>query len=399
MDARGRALLEAQLLRYERAGESDGDKAGAGDRAGAPQIAVVVLPSLEGEPIEDVAIRFAERWKIGSKADDGVLLVVGVGERKIRIETGYGVEGRLTDALSARIIREIISPRLHTGDYAVGLRAGCAAIHQALTGQPVTGVDPQAEVEPLRAQRRTAPVTASELRDAWFRDPRTLRIGAGRDFLGRRKDGTEVAFEIGLAPVRTERGLHALAALVDDGALIVIEPALRDTARALHELRDAVLTRGRGHVVLPCTRAESPCPALAAPEDWCHEDRPLRLPPRTAELARLTHLRDGGMKFSYLVLRRAPLASPPAAAPGGHAWRIVGAPRPAKGKLELLGCGAAGWVPLRRLRRHRADVNRALDEAVRGDVLHIAAPVEEGRVEIASETPVTRWAVAAADDA
>ncbi len=156
LDARGRALLEAQLLRYERAGGSDGDKAGAGDRAGAPQIAVVVLPSLEGEPIEDVAIRFAERWKIGSKADDGVLLVVGVGERKLRIETGYGVEGRLTDALSARIIREIISPRLHTGDYATGLRAGCAAIHQALTGQPVTGVDPQAEVEPLRGQRRAS---------------------------------------------------------------------------------------------------------------------------------------------------------------------------------------------------------------------------------------------------
>lgn len=155
LDAHGRALLEAQLLRYEQAGRSDGDKAGGGgERVGAPQIAVVVLPSLEGEPIEDVAIRFAERWKIGSKADDGVLLVVGVGERKIRIETGYGVEGRLTDALSARIIREIISPRLHTGDYAVGLRAGCAAIHQALTGQPVTGVDPQAEVEPLRTQRR-----------------------------------------------------------------------------------------------------------------------------------------------------------------------------------------------------------------------------------------------------
>ena len=157
LDEHSRAQLEAQLLRYEQAGRGDGEKAtgrAEGERAGAPQIAVVVLPSLGGDPIEDVAIRFAERWKIGSKADDGVLLMVGVGERKIRIEVGYGVEGRLTDALSARIIREIITPRLHGGDYASGLRAGSAAIHQALTGQPVTGVDPEAGVEPLRGQRR-----------------------------------------------------------------------------------------------------------------------------------------------------------------------------------------------------------------------------------------------------
>ncbi len=171
LDEHSRAQLEAQLLRYEQAGRSDGDKGvgGAGRespgerageqasaRAGAPQIAVVVLPSLEGDPIEDVAIRFAERWKIGSKADDGVLLMVGVSERKIRIEVGYGVEGRLTDALSGRIIREIITPRLHGGDYASGLRAGSAAIHQALTGQPVTGVDREAGAEPLRGQRRTS---------------------------------------------------------------------------------------------------------------------------------------------------------------------------------------------------------------------------------------------------
>lgn len=159
LDEPGRGQLEAQLLRYEQAGRGDEDKATGsadGERTGAPQIAVVVLPTLGGDPIEDVAIRFAERWKIGSKADDGVLLMVGVGERKIRIEVGYGVEGRLTDALSARIIREIITPRLHGGDYSSGLRAGSAAIHQALTGQPVTGVDREAGVEPLRGQRQAS---------------------------------------------------------------------------------------------------------------------------------------------------------------------------------------------------------------------------------------------------
>ena len=78
-----------------------------------------------------------------------------------------------------------------------------------------------------------------ELRDAWFRDPRTLRIGAGRDFLGRRKDGTEVAFEIGLAPVRTERGLHALAALVDLTRRREVELALRESEARFRGMADS----------------------------------------------------------------------------------------------------------------------------------------------------------------
>jgi SAM-dependent methyltransferase len=191
--------------------------------------------------------------------------------------------------------------------------------------------------------------------------------------------------------------LRALAAIGDDGAVIVIEPALRDTARALHEVRDAVLAGGRGHVFAPCTRAIAPCPALADPDDWCHEDRALQLPPRTAELARLTHLRDGGMKFAYLVLRRHPLALVEAA----PAWRVVSAPMPAKGKLEVIGCSAAGRVPLRLLRRHRTAANRGIEAAERGDVVVIEAgpgPIPPGdtverpveRIEITDETTVHR---------
>jgi hypothetical protein len=182
---------------------------------------------------------------------------------------------------------------------------------------------------------------------------------------------------------------RALAAIGEDGAVIVIEPALRDTARALHELRDAILGGGHGHVFAPCTRAGAPCPALADPADWCHEDRALQLPRRTAELARLTHLRDGGMKFAYLVLRRQPLALVDAA----PAWRIVSAPMPAKGKLEIIGCSAAGRVPLRLLRRHRAPINRGFDAARRGDVLVIDAPAaapEADRVEVTGDTRVER---------
>jgi hypothetical protein len=190
-----------------------------------------------------------------------------------------------------------------------------------------------------------------------------------------------------LAPAaRLELAGRALAAIGDDGAVIIVEPALRDTARALHELRDALLGAGRGHVFAPCTRTVAPCPALADPSDWCHEDRPLQLPRRTAELARLTHLRDGGMKFAYLVLRRQPitLVEDPAA------WRVVSAPMPAKGKLEIIGCSAAGRTPLRLLRRHRAAHNRGFEAADRGDVLVIDAAPDGDRVEITGDTRVER---------
>ncbi|HEX4420372.1 MAG TPA: small ribosomal subunit Rsm22 family protein [Kofleriaceae bacterium] len=175
------------------------------------------------------------------------------------------------------------------------------------------------------------------------------------------------------AAARLELVHRALAAIGDDGAVIVVEPALRDTARALHELRDTILAGG-GHVFAPCTRTGAPCPALTDPSDWCHEDRPLTLPRRTAELARLTHLRDGGMKFAYLVLRRRPLGLVELRSRAGAAWRVVSAPMPAKGKLELIGCSEAGRIPIRLLRRHRAPHNRGFESAVRGDVLVVGPP-------------------------
>jgi ribosomal protein RSM22 (predicted rRNA methylase) len=179
---------------------------------------------------------------------------------------------------------------------------------------------------------------------------------------------------------------RALAAIGDDGAVIVIEPALREQARDLHAIRDAIIARGTGHVFAPCTRRIAPCTALLDERDWCHEDRPLALGPRTAELARLTHLRDAGMKFSYLVLRKQPLALVEAP----DAWRVVSAPMPAKGKLELVGCGERGRVRLRLLRRHRTDGNRDFERADRGDVVAVDAPVADDRVEIVATSHVDR---------
>src|SRR6185312_11090463 len=69
------------------------------------QVAVLILPSLEGEPLEEFSHRVATAWKLGRKGtDNGALLLVAIKERKVRIEVGYGLEGVLTDARSAQII-------------------------------------------------------------------------------------------------------------------------------------------------------------------------------------------------------------------------------------------------------------------------------------------------------
>jgi ribosomal protein RSM22 (predicted rRNA methylase) len=185
---------------------------------------------------------------------------------------------------------------------------------------------------------------------------------------------------------------RALASLAPDGALIIIEPALRETARGLHAIRDAVLGRGLAAVFAPCTRTIAPCPMLADERDWCHEERPLELPPRAAAVSRLTGLRDGGMKFAYLVLR------PPTAAgtvgPGTpDALRVVSHPAAEKGKVSLYGCGADGRVELRLLRRNRSEANRGFERAGRGDVLVLAdeAPTVDARREITASTEVVRY--------
>ena len=163
---------------------------------------------------------------------------------------------------------------------------------------------------------------------------------------------------------------RALAALDGGAALILVEPALRETSRDLHRVRDHVLAAGLARVFAPCTRAAAPCPALARERDWCHEDRPLALPPRASRVAKATGLRDSGMKFSYLVLRRAP--DPLVAAPEGRAaLRVVSEPKRLKGRRECTGCGDAGWVHLRLLGRHRGDTNRSFERVRRGDVIVI----------------------------
>jgi len=83
-------------------------------RKGA-QVVVLVLPSTQPETIEQFGIRLLDTWKIGRKGvDDGVILIVAKDDRRLRIEVGYGLEGRLNDATAKRIISETISKFLST---------------------------------------------------------------------------------------------------------------------------------------------------------------------------------------------------------------------------------------------------------------------------------------------
>lgn len=99
------------------------------------QVAVLILPSLEGESLEEYAHRVATSWKLGQRGiDNGVLLLIAVKERRLRIEVGYGLEGTLTDLRSAHIIRNEIVPRFRAGDMAGGVRAGTEAILKTIEG-------------------------------------------------------------------------------------------------------------------------------------------------------------------------------------------------------------------------------------------------------------------------
>lgn len=99
------------------------------------QVAVLILPSLEGEPLESFSHRVGTAWKLGQKGtENGVLLLVALRERKVRIEVGYGLEGSLTDLRSAHIIRQEIVPRFRNGDLPGGIAAGVQAILGTIDG-------------------------------------------------------------------------------------------------------------------------------------------------------------------------------------------------------------------------------------------------------------------------
>lgn len=131
LDATQRQRLDAALAAIEQ-------KKGS-------QIAILMVPTAQPEPVEQFSLRVAEQWKLGrgkpspggKAVDDGVLIVVAKNDRKIRIEVGYGLEGAVPDAYAKRIIAETIAPRFKQGDFAGGLQAAVADLARLIEGEPL----------------------------------------------------------------------------------------------------------------------------------------------------------------------------------------------------------------------------------------------------------------------
>ena len=131
----GRVVDQVGLLSEQQQNELSRMLAAHQDKT-SDQLVVVVLKSLQGHSIEEYGYQLGRHWGIGQKGkDNGVLLLVAPTERKVRIEVGYGLEGRLTDALAHQIIQSEIMPSFRRGDMAAGILRGSAAILKALGGQ------------------------------------------------------------------------------------------------------------------------------------------------------------------------------------------------------------------------------------------------------------------------
>jgi len=106
------------------------------EQSSTNQLVVLIVPSLQGESIEDFSLKVAVANKIGQKGkDNGALLLVSIQDRKLRFEVGYGLEGTLTDAMTSMIIRDIIAPEFREQNYAKGITDGMQAAIKTVSGE------------------------------------------------------------------------------------------------------------------------------------------------------------------------------------------------------------------------------------------------------------------------
>ncbi len=143
----GRVNDHAGILSQETVREIEA-KLDAHERATSNQVAVLIIPSLQDEVLEEYSIRVVETWKLGQKEkDNGVLLLIARDDRKLRIEVGDGLEGVLTDAVCSQIIRHEIVPYFKSGDFDAGVQAGVDAILATIEGTYTASDDGSEELD------------------------------------------------------------------------------------------------------------------------------------------------------------------------------------------------------------------------------------------------------------
>jgi len=180
-----------------------------------------------------------------------------------------------------------------------------------------------------------------------------------------------------------------LDALTSDGTCMIIEPALRETTRDLHHMRDRLVAARRATVYSPCLH-EQPCPALARPDDWCHEERPWSPPPMLQAIDREVGFIKDALKFSYLMLRKDGLK---VAERGPDVYRVVSEVMVMKGDRRAWLCNETGRPLVGRLDKARSEANVALDRWHRGAIVrveHIERRATIGRIESSTRVELVR---------
>jgi len=139
----GRVVDQAEMLEPQSEAQLTAMLA-SHEQATGEQVVVVTVPDLQGRSIEEFGVDLGRTWGIGeADADTGALLIIARDDRRIRIEVGYGLEGRLTDAQSSAIINSIITPAFRQNEFERGILEGAAAMVQVLGGDPLRVAEAQ----------------------------------------------------------------------------------------------------------------------------------------------------------------------------------------------------------------------------------------------------------------
>lgn len=161
---------------------------------------------------------------------------------------------------------------------------------------------------------------------------------------------------------------RAFSVLSENGTIIIIEPALKQPSRNLHHLRDWIIKEQKGFIFAPCTHAMTSCPMLTSPKDWCHEDVPSSLPEIANQMSQATGLRDGSLKFSYLVLQKHQRNCGDAF---NYPARAVSRLKKSKSGSTVWACSASGLTRTVLAKRQKSPNNKPLIKMRRGDVFSL----------------------------
>ena len=175
--------------------------------------------------------------------------------------------------------------------------------------------------------------------------------------------------------MRVDLVREALSLLTPHGTLMIIEPALRETSRALHQVRDRLLQEKQCSIYSPCLHEKS-CPALVKPDDWCHEERAWDPPEIIQKIDEQVGFIKDALKFSYLLLRkdgRTIVDRKP------DVYRVVSELRELKGEKRAWLCNEQGRQEVGRQDRLASPQNKSLDQWHRGAIVQIEKIVHKER--------------------